>query len=195
MKRNYVIYLSILCYCLFFLSCTKDEVNDSNPTLPTASNFFTFGKLGNAWTNNITTIGANDTIECKLAQKYNDIFEFQVVFSNAPDTVNTYWYISDTEFAFSNDSIGNDRQTLLKADSDVDSLYMYIDFPDTTIDKVVAKSVSITVPAGTFDCYKIMETQPHQPDTAYYFINKDAGIVKINRNTDNYIFKMLSKNF
>lgn len=64
-----------------------------------------------------------------------------------------------------------------------------------TINKVISISVNVTVPAGTFNCYKIMETHPQQPDTAFYYINKDAGIVKLTRNEDNYLFQKLSKNF
>jgi hypothetical protein len=197
MKTFKILVLLIAGYSMLLINSCKKDNNDpatppvSNPPLP----FFAFGKVGNSWVDNMSTVGINDTFNFKLIQKSNNVFKFQVIHINAPDTVYGYWYISDTEFAFSNDSLGMDKQTVLKSDASANSTYYYVNSGDSIIDKVTSTSVNISVPAGTFNCYDIIETMPQQPDTFIYYINKDAGIVKITGNQDNYVYKMLSKNF
>lgn len=61
----------------------------------------------------MSTTGINDTINFKLVEKINSLYKFKVTHFSTPGTVYGYWFISDTEFAFSNDSLGNDKQTLL----------------------------------------------------------------------------------
>jgi hypothetical protein len=197
MKIYKILLLLVAGYSVLLINSCKKDNNDEAvvPSSNQVSPFFTFGKIGNTWVDNIKITGVNDTLSFKLIEKKDSVYKFQVIHFHLFDTAYGYWYISDTEFAFSDDSLGMDKQTILKSDASANSTYYYVNSGDSIIDKVTSTSVNISVPAGTFNCYEVMETQPQQPDTFIYYINKDAGIVKITGNQDNYIYRMLSKNF
>ena len=165
---------------LLFTSCSKDETTPT-PT-PTASGF-TFAAVGHQW------IVSNDSSGVNLG---NDTTKIIASLGSNKWMMNdsSTMYCSSNEFGFIMDTL---TMILCKADAKVNDQYV-VDFGlgFTMTNKVVAVGQSVTVPAGTFSCFKIELSFMGQVMSTFY-VSKQYGMIK--SESDGVVSSLISKNF
>lgn len=201
-------YLLLVSFLLATIISCKKEIPEplSSPSSPV----FTFIQPGHEWQYRriMETI---DTINISLRVLGNSGEEYAAKLSSwtfpgfwpwwydgfPADTLR--WRKTGTEWAVL-DSSGNPF-TIITANPVLNETYTFIipSTGDTVIRKVVNLSESVTVPAGTFTCIKVLEAyywHPYPVSYSEYYINKDVGIVKtFASGTYNYINELTYKNF
>jgi hypothetical protein len=172
--------LVVVSMLVFTTSCEKDKTT-TDPT-PTATGF-TFAAVGHQW------ITANDSSGVNLG---NDTSKITASLGSNKWMMNdgSVMYCSSNEFGFIQDTL---TMILCKADAKVNDQYT-IDLGQgfTMINKIVAVGQSVTVPAGTFSCFKIELSVMGQVFSTFY-ISKQFGMIK--SESDGTISSLISKNF
>jgi len=185
MKNNKIFFI-LIAFALFLNACKKDN-KTNNP-------YFTFGVAGNSWVYNSNGGSSNATLT--ITNESNDTCTVAII-NNATSQIEHigYFEISDTEYGAYESTNMSNKSIILKYDAQVGDIYYSITLGDTTVNEITSTSQSITVPAGTFDCYEIKSHNTFSPsifDLSY--INKNAGIIKVIENGQ-VDMELVSKNF
>lgn len=207
MKKGLNYVLTGLLAVAFLGSCKKDDDNNNNPNPNPNPQGTTFGflKAGNEWKYNgtayDTVTGTDSTITNAFTMKItkdmgNNTFEMISYFDSSVGsfTDTAYIYRDNNEIAVK-DTTGA-KYTYLKANPVVNDSYYG---PDSTLITVMSVSETVVVPAGTFNCVKIKEFEPMDPNEFQYtYIDKVQGIIKYVFYENNKLvteMELKSKNF
>lgn len=175
LKKYKILSITLCLSAIIFSGCKKDKdeepapTNPGNPAPPAA---FSFVKPGNRWIYRIAqNTSVVDTIKV-LTDLTSGNYLVRVFGS---DTAG--WYKDNTLIA-DYDSLGQ-KLTFFKTTSAVNDTFMRTYTSNDTNYRIVASiNESVTVPAGTFSCFKIKETKTFSSEEYYFYIDKINGLIK-----------------
>lgn len=187
MKKRIVFFASLFILSLLFTpGCKEDDVVNALSNL-----IFSAPSVGNR--TNYRMISGPDTNSTyyEVLQKLpNDIYRVKQVTTwqfSPPETDTLYWKVTTNEWTEVSDAVGTKTGMRLFSDMELNKEYFHILLPnnrygvmDTMSYKLTSKSESVTVPAGTFTCFKIVwkgTGSSHIPETSIFY-SPGHGMVK-----------------
>jgi hypothetical protein len=188
----------LLALVVALVACNKDDDDNGDP-----SGGVDYLKVGNEWVYelNVTSSGFNMTgdmsysVEEKMADGTYKVVE-TTEFAGAPAQSETYYWTEDDVF-----NIGHDMSDVSVGDS-----WDETEDGVTYTTEVIALNENVTVPAGTFSCTKLKNTESDD-DTleSFSYFNDSYGMIQIELTsqeeeggvvvTMEMTMKMKSKNF
>ena len=170
------IVMLFLAAMLFITGCEKSSETKSKQT---DDSTFTFAVVGHQWIM---------TYDATMPKAY-DNDTVSIVSAQGTDT----WLLNDGSLMLCSSNVfgigkENDIFIVCKADALVGDTYSGV----AGDCKVVAVNEDVTVPAGTFSCFKVERSISGQLRDTYY-INRKYGLIKVVN--DEFISILLSKNF
>ena len=189
MKKIITVMITILMIVIIVNpGCKKKDDNNGNGGGDTTS-YFTLAQVGHQWIYRITSLkGACDYNVEVTKDMGNHIYELLYQKGScdwAVDNYTAFMFCSPEEWGSVNNLNPLDVQVNLRTDANVGTVYTWINSPDTISVTVLNLHDQITVPAGQFDCVKVLkEGNMNSPsDTtdfaAYYWITYKYGLVKL----------------
>jgi hypothetical protein len=215
MNKKLTLSASImLALAVSFSACKKDDVKtDPTPDPPTpATPYFNFAKVGNTASFETSTPLVVQTFTGTMSQEVKskhgtDVFMVETLLSlgipSVQDINSTgYWKITNTQFASVDDEQGSKPFPYFTKGDAVNKTYTVSDSGITRTRTVLSVSESVTVPAGTFTCFKVKETNSGNADESVYYFHKDFGLIRTQMKINyqiigaiNIDITLLSKNF
>jgi|GEM_PF-1526511 len=201
MKTIFNLSLIIISTVLLFSSCSKDE----GTTTPTGDKNFTFAKVGNKWIFASTDQnGPSPDVTMEVIQYMgNNTYKIANVFPGSQfGTVIVYWYVNGEELSFNCDSTGTHKDMFVSGATQLNTTYMsivhynpFLQPGDTLYMKITSLNTPVTVPAGTFECIRILvwgTPYNNMPETEV-FMSRNYGQIK--QSNQHMTLELKSKNF
>ncbi len=189
--KTKLLFLAIISSVLIINGCKKND--DPAPTTPggpgTPADNFTYIKVGNKSIFNVMVSGflaGTDSLE--ILQNYGSGY-----YSTAMLADTGFIYKEESRLA-DLDSLTGAKHTYVKTSPVLNDVYN--NFDNTIVRKVVGVNQSVTVPAGTFTTVtKTKQYTIGQTDTIFYYMDRTAGLVKMEVPSINAEMLLKSKNF
>ncbi len=179
--------------------------NNEDPSGPSSDKNFTFAKVGNKWIYKMMyeqSPTPDITMEV-IESKPNNVYKVLNTYPGTSwGTAVTYWYVKGDEMAYNCDSTGVHKNFYFNSGVQLNQVYMsivhyspFFNQGDTVYTKITSFDTPVTVPAGTFQCIKIVvwgTQSTDMPETEVY-ISRTAGQIK--QQSAQITLELKSKNF